>query len=395
MLRTLYLESVSGASGDMLLGALCGLGLDFDSFKAPLERGLPELEILRERVSQHAISAWRVWGEVSGKPAARHLSEILSLIDGLEVNDRARERAKKAFERLAEVEARAHDCALEEIHFHELGATDSIMDIVGFFWALELLDVQQVVASPLKLGHGFVDTDHGVLPVPVPAVAALVEGLPVEVGSIEGEQTTPTGALLIGEVASSFGPLPDMGVIAQAMGAGSRVCRGLNVHRAWLGEARDHSGTKERLQMLEFNVDDMSPEQLAYLRERVEAHGVADFTILTGEGKKGRPIHLIQILLDERLSLEVIKEVFLHSSTLGLRRRSVERIVLPRKEQRIECFGSSIRVKEANFSMGSVARQKFKAEYEDCAALSRSKGISLLDVYDEVRRIIRRDLQED
>ena len=379
-MKTLYLESVGGASGDMILGALCALGLDFDEFRKPLEQGLPELTIKREEVKRHGLTMWRLWGEVGNDVHERHLSEIKELIDGLAISEKAKKEAKEAFHRLGEVEAKAHGCSMEHIHFHELGATDSIMDIVGYYWALDLLGIERVEASPLKLGFGSVKTAHGLLPVPVPAVARLIEGFPVEVGHEEGEMTTPTGALLITQSAQRFGNMPKMVVTTSAMGTGSRETKCLNVLRAWLG---DRKGSEHDLLLLECNIDDLTPEQLSFTRERIEGVGALDVTILTGQGKKGRPVHLLQVLVSAEREEKVQDILFRETTTLGVRRKVVDRLCLPRRIEEVSLDGVTIRVKVAKWGEDFV---KYQPEYEDCANLSRKSGEPLLEVMAKAKR---------
>ncbi len=388
-MKTLYLESVGGASGDMLLGALCALGLNFEEFKAPLEAGLPELTIKREVVKRHGLTMWRLWGDVGEHVHERHLSEIKELVLALDLPQEVKDKAIAAFQRLGEVEANAHGCSIDHIHFHELGATDSIMDIVGYFWALHLLGVERVEASPLKLGYGSVKTAHGLLPVPVPAVAALIEGIPVEVGNMEGEMTTPTGALLIGQSAQKIGQMPSMTVSAQAMGTGTKEYEALNVLRAWLGEIEEEQNS---LLLFECNIDDTTPEQLSYARECLENAGALDVTILTGQGKKGRPVHLLQVLFDSQKEDELLDIVFRETTTLGVRKRPVDRVCLPRFLKRVEVEGYPVSVKVANWKEDVT---KFQPEYEDCAAISRKTGYSLSEIMDKAKRAAQKGHPKD
>lgn len=381
-MRVVWFESVGGASGDMLLGALAGCGLDWDAFRRPLEAGVPDLRILCGRDVVHGMEVVRVWCEGSDDAPERHLAEVLSVVEGLDLPSSVRARAAEAFERLAVVEAGAHGCSVDEIHFHELGALDSIMDVVGFFWALHLLGVERVEASPLRLGSGSVRTDHGLLPVPVPAVAGLVRGLPVVPGPGEGELTTPTGALLLAASAESFGPMPPMRVLACGTGAGQRATPWLNVHRAWLGEVTADAVVHDTA-MLETNLDDVTGEALGYLRERLEALGALDVTVLTGVGKKGRPVHLVRVLVPTSLRDAAVEALLTHTPALGVRVAAVERVCLERRMETVEVEGARIRVKVA-VREGRVLRRE--PEYEDCAAVARATGRPLADVMDEARR---------
>jgi len=392
-MRMLYLESVGGASGDMLLGALKGCGLDWDAFRRPLEDAVPGLAICTERQCRRGLMVDRLWADFPEEQPHRHLSDVLAIVDSVDIPEVVRQAARKAFERLAAVEAACHGTSPENVHFHEVGAVDSLMDVIGFFWALHLLEVDVVVASPLRLGWGDVETSHGLLPVPVPAVVGLVGDVPVEAGPGPGELTTPTGALLVTEVAQRFSTLPAMRVHHVGCGAGSREgVGGLNILRAWLGEADDSAyvaeageGHREPVIVFECNVDDATPEQLAYLRERLEDLGAFDVSIFGGVGKKSRPVHLIRVVADPSDKAAIIDAVMVHSSTLGLRWETMDRLCLARETVMVEAFGESIRVKLAHWK---GRRVRCEPEYEDCARAARATGCSLAEVQYGARRCV-------
>lgn len=319
-MKTLYIESVGGASGDMLLGALVDCGLNWEEFSGPLERALPELKMYKKSIVSRGLSATRVWGEAETVPPCRHLADIVSLIEASELSEAVKEYTYNAFKRLALVEAQAHGTTIDEVHFHEVGATDSIMDVAGFFLALELLGVEKVTASPLKLGSGTVKTSHGILPVPVPAVAKLVAGVPIESVVSTGELTTPTGALLITQVADDYGLLPSMIVDKTGVGCGCRESTDnhWNVVRLWLGDEETKTPVEDRI-MIEFNVDDMDSESISYLQRKLEAAGARDVSIYSGVGKKGRVVQLLQILVLKPDFDNVSETIFKHSATIGFR----------------------------------------------------------------------------
>jgi hypothetical protein len=400
--KILYIESIGGASGDMLLGALVDCGLNWEEFAGPLEKALPELKMHRESVVSRGLASTRVWGEAECEPPCRHLSDIVSLIEASKLSPAVKEDTYKAFKRLALAEADAHGTTIEEVHFHEVGATDSIMDVAGFFLALELLGVEKVVASPLKLGSGTVKTSHGLLPVPVPAVARLVTGVPLESVASTGELTTPTGALLITQVADSYGPLPSMVVGKTGVGCGSRESTDShwNVVRVWLGEEVTSSGVEitssgiektvsgiermpsavEERVMIEFNIDDMDSESLSYLQRKLEAAGARDVSIYGGVGKKGRVVHLLQILVLKADFDNVRQVIFKHSATIGFRYHPVKTCCLQRTVVTVEIEGLSVRVKES-FLEGALVQRK--PEFEDCVSVAEKTGMTL----DDIRRI--------
>lgn len=401
-MKTLYLESVAGASGDMLLGALCACGLDWDRFRAPLEEGVPGLKILREAVQRGGLEAWRLWMESDEAPVHRHLSDVLAIVERLHLPEAVKDAAARDFRRLAEVESAAHGEPVDHVHFHEVGALDSILDVVGFHWALHLLEIDRVVASPLKLGWGSVETAHGTMPVPAPATAHLVEGLPVEAGPCEGELTTPTGALLIGGAAEAWGAMPAMRVETSGLGAGSRLQPRFNVLRAWVGEEEGEKSQGDGSRpasigclVLETHLDDVTPEALGLLREGLEERGAFDVAVFTGVGKKGRPVHAVTVVAPDGDPRPYLDMLFRHSTALGVRLRRQERVCLDRRFEEVEIDGRTVAVK-LGYWEGDLVH--LEAEFEDCAAVVRATGRPLAEVQHEAReRIlsIGRDEEED
>ena len=325
----------------------------------------------------------------------RHLSDVLNIIDKLDLPDEVKTASSDDFRRLAEAEADAHGEPVEHVHFHEVGALDSIMDVVGFHWALHLLEIDRVEASPLKLGWGMVKTAHGEMPVPAPATARLIKGIPVEPGQWEGELTTPTGALLIGGKAKAWGPMPSMTVLVTGVGAGKRLVPAFNVLRAWIGEIESRpvsalGPAEENCIVLESNLDDVTPEALGLLREKLEAAGALDLTIMTGVGKKGRPVHHLSVVCNDTEQRGILDTLFRHSTALGVRIRRQGRICLDRRFETIEVDGFSVAVKMGYWEGDLV---HIEPEFEDCANVVRATGRSLSEVQHEAReRVLRSEL---
>jgi len=378
-MKLCYLDAFSGIAGDMTVGALADAGAPPEAIEAGL-RSLGTGAAFRfERVKRRGISALKFHAEGGEQKAHRHLPQILRMIDGSALPVRAKQDARRVFERLGEAEARVHGVPIEKVHFHEVGAVDSIADIAGACLALSLLGVERVHCSAINTGSGTVETEHGVLPVPAPATAALLEGAPVYARGPEVELTTPTGAALAATLAAGFGPPPAMRLQASGFGAGSREFpQAANVLRVLIGEA---SGAPEAVTvaLLEANIDDSTPQVLGYAMERLLEAGALDVTLQPVYMKKNRPGTLLSVVArpedQERLAALVLAE----TSTLGLRIHHAERRVQERSIVEVETPHGKVRVKVS----GSGA---FAPEYEDCRALALATGEPLKDIAAEAAR---------
>ncbi len=307
MANTLYLDCFSGASGDMMLGALLDLGVPVDALREALGGlGVDPASVSVTRVSRAGVSATKVRVVEPHEQAPDHhhhhhhhhrsLMEIAGLIDRSGLSAAGKARAKALFRRLAAVEADIHQMPVEQVHLHEVGALDSIVDIVGAVFAMEWLGVADVAASPLNLGSGTVECEHGTFPVPAPATARLLTGVPVYSSGTPGELVTPTGALLVTGYAASFGPLPPMRIERVGYGAGDRDVPGVpNVLRAFLGERLEARGAS-RVVVLEFEVDDMNPQIFGPLMDRLYAAGALEVFYAAVQMKKNRPGTLVTIV---------------------------------------------------------------------------------------------------
>jgi uncharacterized protein (TIGR00299 family) protein len=374
-MKLCYFDAFSGISGDMTVGALLDAGAPAEA----LIEGLKSLgtgaifEVEKTRRQGIAATKFRVHG--GEQKAHRHLPQILKMIDGASLPPRARDRARAVFGKLAEAEARVHGVPMEKVHFHEVGAVDSIADIVGACLALELLDIGEVRSSPLNLGSGTVTADHGVLPVPAPATAILVQGRPVYSRGPEVELTTPTGAAIVAALAVESGVMPPMRIQAAGYGAGDRDFPGqANVLRAVIGERSGASEAAEIL-VMEANIDDSSPELLGYATERLLEAGALDVSLTAIQMKKGRPGTLLRVLAKPEDRERIASLVLAETTTLGLRMYSAERRVAERAIEEVETPFGRVRMK--------VAGNSAAPEYEDCREHARAAGVPLKQVIAE------------
>ncbi|MFN7997477.1 MAG: nickel pincer cofactor biosynthesis protein LarC [Bryobacteraceae bacterium] len=365
-----YLDAFSGISGDMLVGALADAGADQ---KAIID-GVRSLDINAslsfDRVKRCGIGATKFQVSASETHNHRHLPFILKLIEKADLPDRTKRDASAVFQRLGEAEAAVHQVPLEKVHFHEVGAADSIADIVGSCLGFELLGVGAIVSSPLNVGSGTAQTEHGVLPVPAPATAALLRGKPVYSDGPAVELTTPTGAAVASTLARSFGVMPPMKIARNGYGAGGRDFRErANVLRVIIGE---ETGAAEAttITVIEANIDDLSPQVLAYAMDRLLETGALDVTLASIEMKKGRPGTLLRVLARPADRETMAQVIFAETSTLGLRMYSAERRVQARHWVEVQTPHGKVRVKVS-------AEGAFAPEFEDCRRIARESGVPL------------------
>jgi pyridinium-3,5-bisthiocarboxylic acid mononucleotide nickel chelatase len=378
-MRTLYFDCFAGASGDMILGALVGVGVEPRLLVEHLALlKVSGYEVDFEKVNRSGISATHAHVRTGHEHAHRHLGDILKIIYESALSDAVKERAALIFSRLAEAEASVHDLPVERIHFHEVGALDAIIDVVGACIGFELLGVERFVSSPLHVGSGMVEMAHGRFPVPPPAVVELLKNAPVYATAIKGELLTPTGAAIISTVvAGQYGPLPLMKIEATGYGAGAREYENFpNVLRLMLGEEEtaDDRLTDERLLMVETNIDDMSPQLFGHLMERALVCGALDCYFTSVQMKKNRPGVLVQILCRPQDKDAMCELLFTETTTLGVRSYLVERRAMERETVRVETPYGPIDVKVARLGTRVV---KEMPEYEQCRAAAERAGVAL------------------
>jgi uncharacterized protein (TIGR00299 family) protein len=384
-MRQAYLDCSSGLSGDMLLGAMLDAGLDARRLLTELKKirlGFYEFKLTRA-VRGHLVGA-RVDIRIPTQQPHRKLADVEELISQTELAESAKEKALRIFQRLAEVEGKLHGQPPSEVRFHEVGAVDAIIDIVGACIGLESLEVSELVCSPLNVGGGRVDAEHGSLPVPAPATAELLKGMPIYSSGVEGELVTPTGAAIVSTVASSFGPMPPMKLERIGYGAGEKdFPTQPNVLRLFLGESvevvRPQPGAAgdEVVSIIEANLDDMSPQVYGYFVEQALAAGALDVTCSAIQMKKNRPGFLVTILCTPEVSDALAQLLFEQTTTIGLRIHEARRKVLERELVSVETKFGVVRVKVARCE-GKVLN--VAPEYEDCQRVAREKGVPLKEV---------------
>jgi uncharacterized protein (TIGR00299 family) protein len=413
MSRLLYFDCFSGISGDMVLGALIDAGLPFEELKRALGSlavsgyHVHASRVLRAGVSatkftvhdhdhshdqhdhdshahKHAHDHDHAHGHSHGVPQGqghehRSLPEIFSLIDTSALSPKGRERAKALFQRLAEAEAAIHQMPVEQVHLHEVGAVDSIIDIVGAVFALEWFGADRIVASPLNVGGGMVQSAHGLFPVPAPATVRLLGDAPIYSGSVQKELVTPTGALIVSSYAASFGPIPAMTVEHVGYGAGDNDFASTpNVLRVLVGRATAgvHAGA-ERVVVIECEMDDMNPQLFGVAMDRLYAAGALEVFYVPAQMKKNRPGTLLTVVAapDRREALSEI--IFTETTTIGLRYSEVDRECLQRELVTVETPAGAVRVKVA-WRNGRLVNAV--PEFEDCAALAASRHLSVKEV---------------
>jgi hypothetical protein len=373
---TCYLDAFSGISGDMLVGALADAGAEADAIAAAVASLEAGAVVSFEKVKRNGIGATKYHVAVPAAHAHRHLSHIVKMIERGALSPRARENAIAVFRRLGEAEAQVHQVSIERVHFHEVGAVDSIADIVGACVAFDLLDVDTIVCSAVNVGSGTVKTEHGMLPVPAPATALLLTGAPVYARGPELELTTPTGAAVAATLSKRFGAMPPMKVARTGYGAGTNDFPGqANVLRVILGEP---TGANEALavSVIEANIDDLNPQVLAFAMEKLLESGALDVTLQPVLMKKGRAGHLLRIIAKPEDREALAQIVFSETSTFGLRFYAAERRVQARSWKEVETRYGKVRVKVS--SEGCYA-----PEYEDCRKLALASGVALKHIIAE------------
>jgi len=380
--RLLYLDCASGASGDMLLGALLDLELGFslDSLRAELAKlPLGGYRLEARRVDRRGLQATKLDVLVEPGPApSRGLHDIEALLENSGLSAPVKQLATTLFRRLAEAEAEVHGIPAEKVHFHEVGAVDSIVDIVGSVIGLAWLRPDRIVSSPLNVGSGTVQMAHGTFPVPAPATARLIQGVPVY-GAGEGELLTPTGALLVTSHATDYGPLPPLRVEAIGHGAGGRQSGDRpNVLRLFVGEEEARGGAGERILVLETEIDDMAPSLLAPLLEKLLDAGARDAFFTAVLMKKGRPGTLLTVLADAARREAIEACVFAETSTLGLRWQEWQRSVLQRDVVSVSTAYGPIAIKRGHREGRVVNAQP---EFEDCRRAAEAHGVPVKQVW--------------
>jgi uncharacterized protein (TIGR00299 family) protein len=371
-----YWDAFSGISGDMSIGSLVDAGAPFDELSAGLASLNTGATFRCERTKRKGIAAAKFYVDFEPQHKHRHLHHILDLIEKSSLPASSKQKASNVFRRLGEAEAHVHGTTIEKVHFHEVGAVDSICDIAGACLALDLLGVEALYCSALNVGSGTVNTEHGLLPVPTPATSRLLNGTPIYSNGPTMELTTPTGAALAVTLSKEFGTMPPLRISSVGYGAGDKDFPGqANVLRFTFGEMTE-AVEATTVVVIEANIDDCSPQVLGYAMDRLFAAGALDVSLESLLMKKNRQGSLLRVIATPQSQEQLAEIIFLETSTLGLRMYRAERRVQARQFVEVETPNGKVRVKVS-------AGGSFAPEYDDCRKLAESSGVPLRQILSE------------
>ena len=387
-MKIAYLDTIGGISGDMTLGAFISAGVSFDELYIELQAlGLQGFELQARHIIRSGITAVKVDVVVSQQPHYhRHLKDIEELIDKTSLASTVKERAKHIFREVAVAEAKVHNSTIEKVHFHEVGAIDSLVDIVGTAICLEKLGIEAVYTSPIKVGNGgFVHSQHGQLPIPTPATMEILKNYPLTLTSVPFELTTPTGAAIVKALSSGLLSLEQVQIQSIGYGAGGREIEELpNLLRVMIGTLEPKYDADE-IVSIETNIDDMNPEIYPYVMEKLLTAGALDAFMIPVIMKKGRPGILLTTLVERRTTDAVLEILFKETSTIGVRMLPVERRKLPRASRQVQTSLGLITVKAIEIA----GKEHLRPEFEECKRIAGEKQLPLMEVYN----IIEHDIQ--
>jgi pyridinium-3,5-bisthiocarboxylic acid mononucleotide nickel chelatase len=386
-MKLAYFDCFSGISGDMTLGALVDAGCDVAHLRSELGRlQVPGWELSAEKVWKNGMAATHVKVKTEDQTKHRSLGDILEILRNSQLAPEVFERAAAIFTKLGEAEARVHDVALEKIHFHEVGAVDAIVDIVGACVGFHALRIEKFACSALNVGGGTAKMAHGILPVPAPATANLLQGRPTYSNGVQKELVTPTGAAIVATLCDSFGPQPAMTVSAIGYGAGTADLEGQpNVLRMLVGEAAEKTvaGFDEEISVIEANLDDMNPQIYGYFLEKALAAGALDVYTTPVQMKKNRPGTLLTVLCKPQDTNALMSLIFAETTTFGARTYRAQRRTLPREFVNVSTEFGDVRIKISRVN-GRILH--VAPEYEDCRKLAVEKNVPLQRVISEALR---------
>ena len=377
-----YFDCFSGISGDMTLGALVDAGVGIEVLRTQLEKlHLPGYEITALKVARAGIQATKVHVCLDGKEQpARHLSDIRSIIETSTLSSSIKQKSIRIFERLAQAEAKVHGTTPDRVHFHEVGAVDAIVDIVGSIIGLEVLGITNIAGSAINLGSGTIKTSHGTMPVPAPATAELLKNIPSYGSSVPFELTTPTGAVILSALGSAFGLMPQMRISRTAYGAGDKeIPEQPNVLRLMIGEPTAAYEEDSSI-VIETNIDDMNPQVYDYLIEKLMKQGAQDAYLTPIIMKKGRPAILLSVLTDRAKTDVLLDTIFRETTSIGVRIREVGRKKLTREIKEVDTGYGKVRIK---ISKRGDEILTATPEYEDCRRIAEERKIPLKQVMEE------------
>ena len=382
-MKILYYDCFSGISGDMNLGAMIDIGVDREFLVSELDKlKIKGWDLAVERDQRHGIFGTKVTvRQTHPEHVSRHLSDIVKIIDSSKLDDKTKELSKKIFMKVAVAEASVHGVPLEKIHFHEVGAVDSIIDTVGAAICFNTLDIDAVLVGPVELGGGFVHSSHGRLPVPAPATAEIITGLQVKKEGVDFEATTPTGAAILAALGTHFADLPVFKIEKTAYGIGQKDHPEVpNILRVFLGETVDSQPGHDAL-LIECNIDDMNPEFYDHISEKLFGAGASDVFISNVIMKKGRPGIILGVICETGYSDAVKEIIFTESTSVGTRTFPFRKDTLRREFDTVQTIYGKVTVKRSWFNEKEVS---CKPEYGECKKIAEEKGIPLKEVYNKI-----------
>ena len=389
-----YFDCIAGISGDMAFGALLDAGAGFEEVRAHLAKlPIEPFDLDVGEVETKGVRATRVSVRPTSAGVIRTYANIRALLDGSDLPPDARELAQRIFRRLAQAEATVHRKEVETVTFHEVGAVDSIVDIVGTALALTMLGVEHTYASAVPTGLGMTSTEHGAMPIPGPAVTELLVGVPVYSKGVAAELTTPTGAAILSAIVQGYGEIPPIRLRSVGYGAGTLDLDFPNVLRVLIGEeaesAREPEGQVVEALVLETNVDDLNPELYAYVLDRLFAAGAQDAWLIPIVMKKGRPAVTVRVLCSPQREAELRHILFRETGTLGVRSSAVSKTALERDTLKVETRHGAVAVKVGLLDGRPIT---IAPEFDDCARIAREAGVPAREIYEEAVRLARAEL---
>jgi uncharacterized protein (TIGR00299 family) protein len=382
-MKVAYFDCFSGISGDMILGALVDLGVDVDYLKGQFKKiDISGYDIKAKKVEKQHIHGTKVDIVIKEKQRHRSLKDINELIDKSGLDKEVKQSSKKIFLKIAEVESKIHNIDINKVHFDEIGALDSILDVVGAVIGLKKLNIEKVYSSHLNLGRGFVECSHGLIPVPAPATAEILKGVPVYSTNVEAELVTPTGSAVITSLTNDFGPMPPMTIDKLGYGAGKADFQHPNLLRIFIGDLVSAYDT-DFTNMIETNIDDINPEIYSYLVQKLLDHGALDVFLTNIQMKKSRPAVKLSVISSLEDTEKLTDMIFNETTTLGVRIYQTERRKLFIKKKRVKTkYGDiTIKVGKLNDKVKTIS-----PEYEDCQSIAEKNNIPLKDIYDLAKR---------
>jgi len=383
-MKIISYDCFSGISGDMNLGAMIDLGIDKKYLIDELSKlNLQGWEIIVQKDQRHGITGTKVTvKQTRHEHAHRHLSDIEKIINDSGLDKNTRELSLKIFMKIAVAEATVHGISIDKVHFHEVGAIDSIIDIVGAAICYNALKVEGVHVSPVELGGGFVNCDHGKLPVPAPATVEIIKGIPVKTGGVDFEATTPTGAAILAALGTNFNSNIPIKIEKTAYGIGQKEHRDIpNLLRVFIGETVENGDSGHDAQLIECNIDDMNPEFYEDISEKLFLAGASDVFLSNIMMKKSRPGIVLNVICETGLSGMIKNIIFTESTTLGIRTFPFRKDTLVRKFEKLQTIYGIVTVKRSFYKEKEV---NCKPEYEDCRRIASEKRIPVKEVYNNI-----------